>query len=78
MKINPIIAQHAKRADKLAPVVQEEKSVERLDELAQHVADDLAAIPDTVLFPASDKFKHMLTLIARDNPMLYNRIVSLE
>lgn len=33
---------------------------------------------DSVIFPASERFQHMLSLIARDNPELYNRIVGLE
>jgi hypothetical protein len=33
---------------------------------------------ESVIFPASDRFKHMLSLIARDNKELYNRIVGLE
>lgn len=33
---------------------------------------------DPVIFPASDRFKHMLKLIARDNKELYNRIIGME
>lgn len=33
---------------------------------------------ESVVFPASDRFKHMLKLIARDNKELYNRIIGME
>jgi hypothetical protein len=33
---------------------------------------------DSVIFPASDRFKHMMSLIHRDDKELYNRIIGLE
>ena len=49
--------------------------------VVEAVAEEDAPAPehvDSVIFPASDRFKHMMSLIARDNKELYNRIVGLE
>lgn len=70
MKVNTIMDKHAAAG---APVKSAKLIIKE--------EDATMAEPDTVdpvIFPASDRFKHMLKLIARDNKELYNRIVGME
>lgn len=55
------------------------KAAKRLVEVeAVKVSDEAEPQQHQVIFPASDRFKHMLSLISRDNKELYNRIVGLD
>lgn len=68
MKVNTIVKTAATKRPKL---VEAEAAVESA------LATQPAQV-ESVIFPASDRFKNMLSLIARDNKELYNRIVGLE
>lgn len=76
MKANTLIdkleAAEKKRpaAAPLAPIVVEADTPETPNE--EH------GMHHALIFQPSDQMKNMLTLIARDNPKLYNRIVGME
>lgn len=72
MKINKIMDKHANNA--VTPVVKPLPKRVVVEAVAEREPDQV----DPVIFPASDRFKHMLSLIARDNKELYNRIIGLE
>ena len=76
MKINKFLNAHVTASDRqitaptrtpTAPLVEDESvAVEQHEPI------------ESVMFPANDRFKHMLKLIARDNKELYNRITGME
>lgn len=72
MKVNKIMDRHASSA----PVIPAKRLVVE-DEAVQPEASATSNV-DAVIFPASDRFKHMLSLISRDNKELYNRIIGME
>lgn len=77
MKVNKIMDKHAASAlvVKPAPQILTTRTAVKEEVATQPALEQHA---DAVIFPASDRFKHMLSLIARDNKELYNRIVGME
>ena len=77
MKVNNIIekAKPLHYAPTRFPLKESVIAVKHLTEAVEAPEPDAV---EPVLFQASDSFKHMLSLIARDNKELYNRIVGLE
>lgn len=73
MKVNKIMDKHAA----VAPVPTVTKPAIKLVKEDTAPQSQPTAV-DELIFPASDRFKHMLSLIARDNKELYNRIVGME
>lgn len=76
MKVNTIMDKHAAVAPMPAASVAQPAPA-RIAETVEPPAVEAPSV-DPVMFPASDRFKHMMSLIARDNKELYNRIVGLD
>lgn len=75
MKVTTFIEQPPVRKSTLSRALERAEVKMPVKEAQEPVTPDAV---ESVIFPASDRFKHMMSLIARDNPMLYNRIVGLE
>lgn len=73
MKVNNVIEKLATIADKLP-----QRKAPKLVEAQPEEPEQSASASHGLIFQPSEQMKNMLTLIARDNPKLYNRIVGME